>query len=153
MTFASATLPPPLSHDMDNKDVDIPQKPKRDWWKRGRALDLWSIPHFLFGVLMAFVPPLTDLSLPTALSLTLILALVWEMYEKLVDIKETVLNSLFDIILPIVAFTSTSYALLAYPLHPDDLLVVASAVLFLYVFTNLSGWMAYRRRNRAFFHR
>lgn len=137
---------------MEERGDVVLKKQKRDWWKRGRALDLWSIPHFLFGILMAFVPPLTGLSLLAALSLTLILALVWELYEKLVDIKETVLNSLFDIILPIVAFTSTSYALLAYPLHPHDLLVVVSAVLFLYIFTNLSGWLAYRRRNRDFMH-
>ncbi len=125
-------------------------EPKRDWWKKGRAFDLWSIPHFLFGVLMAFVPPITGLSFLTALALTIILAMVWEIYEKFMDIKETVQNSLLDVILPVVAFTLTSYLLLIYPLHYDDSLVLMGAILALYTFTNVSGWLAYRRRNRNF---
>ena len=131
-------------------DSETPKKPKRDWWKKGRAFDLWSIPHFLFGILTAFLPPLTDISFLTALALTLILAMLWEIYEKFVAIRETVQNSLLDIILPIVAFTLTSYVLRIYLLHHDDLLVIATAVLVLYLFTNLSGWLAYRRRNRDF---
>lgn len=92
------------------------------------------------------------MSISTALVLTLILGMLWEIYEKLVDIKETAMNILFDMILPIVAFTLTSYLLLMYPLSSDELLVGATAVLILYTFTNLSGWLAYRRRNRDFMH-
>lgn len=122
----------------------------RDWWQKGRAFDLWSIPHFLFGILTAFVPPLTGISLLTALALTVIFAMLWEIYEKFVDIKETIQNSLLDIILPIVAFTLTSLILRLYSFHYDDLLVVATAVFVLYIFTNVSGWLAYRRRSRDF---
>ena len=122
----------------------------RDWWQKGRGLDLWSIPHFLFGILMSFLPMLTDVSFLTALTLTLILAMLWEIYEKFVGIKETIQNSVLDIILSIVAFTLTSYVLRIYPPHTDDLLIVAIAVLALYIFTNLSGWLAYRRRQRDF---
>lgn len=128
------------------------KKVKRDWWQKGRAFDLWSIPHFLFGILTGFLPPLTGMSTPTALALTLILALLWELYEKFVDIKETVQNSLLDVILPIVAFILTSYVLHIYTFHYDNLVVVAIAVLALYAFTNISGWLAYRRRARDFTH-
>ncbi|MEK7086443.1 MAG: hypothetical protein AAB709_01550 [Patescibacteria group bacterium] len=131
-------------------NVILKERPKRDWWQKGRAFDLWSIPHFLFGVLTGFLPALTGLSFLTALALTLIFAMLWEVYEKFISVRETVQNSLFDIILPIASFTLTSYLLLIYPLHPDDLLVVASAVFIVYVFTNVSGWLAYRRRNRDF---
>ena len=124
----------------------------RDWWKKGRALDLWSIPHFLFGILMGFLPFFIDVSPFVAGLLTVILAVLWEMGEKFVGIKETVLNSIFDIVLPIFAFIITSYVLRVYPLHPDELLVAVGATLILYVFTNVSGWLAYRRRNRDFIH-
>ncbi len=133
---------------MDNVDVVVEKKkPKRDWWQKGRAFDLWSIPHFLFGILTAFLPALIGISLLTALTLTLVLAMAWEIYEKFVDIKETIPNSLLDILLPVVAFTLTSELLLFYPLHDDTLLVFATAVLVLYLFTNISGWIAYRRRD------
>ena len=126
---------------------------RRDWWKRGRALDLWSIPHFLFGILMAMLPPLAGMPLFSALLLTLVLGIGWEFYEKLAGIKETTLNGIFDVILPVVAFTGTSFLLLAYQFHYDDLVVITVAVALLYGYTNLSGWLAYRRRHRAFFMR
>jgi hypothetical protein len=128
------------------------EKKKRDWWQKGRAFDLWSIPHFLFGILMGLLPPLTGISFLTACALTVILAMLWEIYEKFVAIKEAIQNSLLDIILPIVAFTATSYALLIYPLHSDDLLIIMVAVSVLYIFTLISGWLAYIRRNRDFMH-
>ena len=122
----------------------------KDWWEKRRGFDLWSIPHFLFGVLMGMFPALTGISFLTALALTFALAMLWELYEKLIGIRETVPNILLDVVLSIAACVLTLYALIAYPLHPDDLLVVAVAVLALYTFTNLSGWFAYRRRNRDF---
>lgn len=122
----------------------------RDWWQKGRAFDLWSIPHFLFGVFMSFLPGLVGISTMTALAFTVILAMLWEVYEKFVSIRETTQNSVLDIILPVVAFTLTSSALLIYPLQHDQIAVLATAVFTLYLFTNISGWLAYRRRNRDF---
>src|SRR3989344_8259818 len=122
----------------------------RDWWQKGRAFDLWSIPHFLFGILMAFVPPFADISFSFALVLTLVLAVLWELFEMRVGIRETVLNSLLDVFLPIAAYIITSYILLLQPYHRDELVVFAVAVLLLYLFTNISGWLAYRRRQRDF---
>lgn len=145
VTFASVTPPQNRYLIMNN-----PGRPKRDWWQKGRAFDLWSIPHFLFGVLMAFLPPLLGISILTALSLTVILAMLWEVYEKLVEIKETVQNSLLDIILPIVAFMLTTRILLWNKFYTDQIQVIAIAVFILYVFTNVSGWLAYRRRNKEF---
>ncbi len=122
----------------------------KDWWQKGKGLDLWSIPHFLFGILMGMSPSLIGVSFSTAFMLTITLAVAWELYEQCIGIRETVPNILLDIVLSITACILTSYALLAYPLHPHDLLVIAAAVLVLYVFTNLSGWLAYRRRKRDF---
>lgn len=99
---------------------------------------------------MAFVPPFTGLSLLTTLSLTVVFAMVWEGYEELVKIRETNLNSTIDVLLPILAFIITSYLLHSYPYRSDDLSVIAGAVFIVYAFTNISGWLAYRRRNRDF---
>ena len=155
VTFASATRPRPRSLTMDNPETlqtVTPEKKKRDWWQRGRALDLWSIPHFLFGILMAMLPPLTGMPIVGALAFVIILALLWEMYEKLVGINEVPINSVSDVVLPVVAFTFTSLILRSYQFHSDDIIVVAIAVLLLYLFTNISGWLAYRRRVRDFTH-
>lgn len=123
---------------------------RRDWWKRGRAFDLWSIPHFLFGIVTALLPSLFGVSLAQALVLTLTLALSWELFERYAGVKETFLNGLADVLLPIVAFTGISFLLRVYAFHPDELAVFMSATLTLYCYTNLSGWLAYRRRKREF---
>lgn len=126
------------------------QRTKRDWWQKGRGFDLWSIPHFLFGILMGISPFLIGISSYSALVLTIVCALLWELFEKLFHIKESMQNILLDIILSVVAFLLTSSILQSYSLHPDDLAVVATAVAALFIFTNISGWLAYRRRNRDF---
>ena len=128
----------------------VAKKSKRDWWQKGRAFDLWSIPHALFGILGAFLPALIGISFLTALTFTLVFAMAWEIYEKFVGIKETIQNSLLDVLLPVVTFTLTSQILFYYPPHPDDLMVFAAAIFILFLFTNISGWRAYRRRNRNF---
>lgn len=126
------------------------RSPVGDRWRRGRGLDLWSIPHFLFGVLTGMLPALTGISPLTALLLTVTLAMLWEIYEKFAGIQESALNIIFDLLLPIVAFTLTSVILLTYPLHPETLTVAAVAVFFIFAYTNISGWLAFRRRHRDF---
>ncbi|MDP2655120.1 MAG: hypothetical protein Q8P17_00980 [bacterium] len=126
------------------------EKTKRDWWQKGRGLDLWSIPHFLFGILTAALSSLAGMSLFSGLAITIGLAILWEVFEKIIRVRESIQNILIDILLPIVAYASTMAVLFANPLHPDELIVFAVAVLALYTFTNLSGWFAYRRRKRDF---
>jgi hypothetical protein len=128
-------------------------KSRFDWWRKGKAIDLWSIPHFLFGVLMGFLPHVTNISFFTGLALTVILGMLWEIYEKFVEIKETILNSIFDVVLPMGSFILTTEILRLYPyLQPADLWVLMGAVFIVYAFTNISGWLAYRRRNSAFWN-
>lgn len=100
---------------------------------------------------MGFVPVLVDsISFGFALVLTLVLAVLWELFEIGVGIRETVLNSLLDVFLPVAAYIITSYVLLLQPYHSEDIGVISIAVLILYLFTNISGWLAYRRRSRDF---
>lgn len=113
---------------------------------------MWSIPHFIFGILFAFLPEMIGIPISTAFYAMLILALLWEVYEKFVDIKETILNSIFDIILPIVAYFLTREAISYYSVDHERATVLFIAFLIVYMFTNLSGWLAYRRRNREFMH-
>ena len=101
---------------------------------------------------MGILPSLIGISFYYALVLTIVLAVLWEILEKIIGVKETIQNILLDVLLSVVAFLLISSLLLSYSLHPDDLTVVAIAVLTLFLFTNFSGWLAYRRRTRDFMH-
>jgi hypothetical protein len=118
--------------------------------KEGKAIDLWSIPHFLYGILMGLLPPLIGISFPTAFVLLLILGLLWELYEKMIDVKETMMNIPFDFILPIASFAVSANILMSHAFAYQDILVVETAFFILYAYTNISGWVAYRRRKKEF---
>jgi fructose-specific phosphotransferase system IIC component len=122
----------------------------RDWWRKRSGFDLWSVPHFLFGIITGTLPALIEISFYSALLLTITLAILWEVFEKITSVKESFQNIVLDIILPIFSFTLTSFVLIVYPMHPNDILVVTTAVSAIYIFTNISGWLAYRRRQRDF---
>ena len=68
---------------------------------------MWSIPHFLFGVIFSFLPEILTVSVRDVFLVMLVLALLWEVYEKFIEIKETVWNSIIDILMPVLAFFLT----------------------------------------------
>jgi hypothetical protein len=140
--FALATQQP-IFHIMDELIK------RHDWWEKGEGLDLWSIPHFVFGILTALAPAFIGISTKTALIWTIILGLLWEVYEKLAHIEETVLNSLFDIILPLAAFAITTYLLTRFPIYTDTQRIIGVVVFIIYIAINTLGWMAYRKRKHG----
>lgn len=123
---------------------------QRDWWQKGKAFDLWSIPHFLFGMLMAFLPYVTTVSLISSFALMLLFAVLWELYEKFIHINETLTNNLFDVLLPVISFVFLSMFLEKSEISRTTIWVLFGATLLIYVFTNISGWLAFRRRQKEF---
>jgi hypothetical protein len=123
-----------------------------DIWRKGRVIDMWSIPHFLFGILFAFVPYAIPLSLLEVFLIMVGIALIWELGEYMEGIRETIWNNIADVILPIISYFLASHFLITYGLLPDQMTVLFVAVLMVYIFTNISGWLAYRRRVREFMH-
>jgi hypothetical protein len=119
-------------------------------WEKKKFFDLWSIPHLIFGSLFAFTPFLFDVSINLSFFIMITLALLWEVYEKIIDIRETVWNILIDILLPIIAFFVTHKVLLFYNVDVERAKIFFSGLLFIYLFTNVSGWLAFRRRKRDF---
>lgn len=125
--------------------------PKRyhDWWERRDGVDLWSIPHFLFGVLMALAPPFLLISFYTALVLTVIVSILWEWLEIYAEVHESLANRIFDVAFHIFGFLLLSTFLAKYPQDQGTLSVFGLIVLIAYGIMNFLGWLAYRRRKRA----
>ena len=121
----------------------------RDWWLKGGGFDLWSIPHFLFGVLMGMLPLLTGVSFVMGCVFTAFLAVSWEVFEKsILRVRETTQNVILDVVLALLGYALVAHLLFLYPLHRQDAWMTFIAIGVLYLFMNLSGWLAYRRRQR-----
>lgn len=105
-------------------------------------IDFWSVPHFMAGVVSALVAVVFSLPFGPMLFVTLILAILWELFEARFNLGEVSWNVAGDIVLPLIAFPIV-YVLVNRPEldmeHRAFLLVVATSV---YVYTNAISWVA-----------
>jgi hypothetical protein len=72
----------------------------RDTWGRERTyLDLWSIPHFLVGVLLWLVG--------VDLIWAIVIAVTWELIERVSRVYEHPTNRVMDVVLAVAGWTIT----------------------------------------------
>jgi uncharacterized membrane protein len=121
------------------------------YWYSKKSLDWWSIPHFLFGVVIALSALVFGWSVPVAFGATLGIAFMWEYFERHVRIHETPANSKMDILLPLLAFILTIFLMSHMPTQTAEdrqsFLIIA---LSLYGFVNFIAWRAKIEHDREF---
>ncbi|MFA7252683.1 MAG: hypothetical protein WC027_02395 [Candidatus Paceibacterota bacterium] len=71
-------------------------------WKEGKYLDLWSLPHFLVGIILGHIFIYFGLDLAIALVATLIIKIAWEIYEHKYVTIEAVPNKILDVVVGII---------------------------------------------------
>lgn len=119
---------------------------RNDWWESENGIDLWSVPHFLFGVLAALAVPLFAIPFWPTLAATLVAAVLWEVFEKYIDIKESHQNQILDVAFAAIGFAITSLYLFQSPLSAPGLFKVCVGIFVVYGLFILFGWFAHRRR-------
>lgn len=121
------------------------------FWYSKKSLDWWSIPHFLFGVVIALSALVFAWSIPIAFAGTFIIAFMWEQFERRIHIRETPANSKMDILLPLLAFGITIFLMDQMPSRTgeDEQTFFLTAV-FLYLFLNFIAWRAKLMHDREF---
>jgi len=107
-----------------------------------KIIDYWSIPHFLFGTVMALLAVTFLLPFEFVLALTLSLAVLWEILEIWTGLQESFINRMSDIVLALLSFAITfsmTNHIHRNITHPDSLLVIA--ILFFFS-VNFFAWRA-----------
>lgn len=115
-----------------------------------RLLDVWSVPHFLFGMVMAIGALAFEWPIRFAFASTVIIALLWEQFESRIGIYERPGNPLMDILLPLLAFGMTLILVDQAPLHQDQHVGLFVSVAGLFLFVNAAAWKARFERDRDF---
>ena len=115
-----------------------------------RWFDWWSIPHFLFGVVMALLASVLLLPLPFVFVVTLGIAILWEWFESFVRLREASGNSVVDVLLPLVSFIATSSILGSARLPYEQRLSLFIIITLLYLFLNFLAWRARMGRDHDF---
>ncbi len=118
------------------------QKKYRSYLSMSAMVDYWSIPHFLFGTVMALLTVTFFLAFELMFALTFSLAVIWEILEIWTGLKEAFINRMSDIFVALLSFTITFFVtnhIHRNVAHPDSLLIIA--ILFFFG-VNFFAWRA-----------
>jgi hypothetical protein len=119
---------------------------KYDIWGEGKYFDLWSINHILSGIVLAGLAIFVGVDFWLGLLIAFLIMLAWEIYELIKPIEEFIENRVIDMIVGILGFV------IIYPLflEMDKILFTTSfiTVTSIFIFLELWGFVAYKKRNR-----
>lgn len=77
---------------------------RRDVWREGKWIDLWSIVHLLSGASFGLVLGVLNLGTTASIVITFLSFVLYETWEAMVKIIETPQNRFMDVVLGMVSF-------------------------------------------------
>jgi hypothetical protein len=112
-----------------------------------QAFDVWSLPHFLSGILIGFPGLWYGMNFMSSFWILIILSAIFEVIEIITKVNEPLSNKLLDIILGIVAFLITYYYFISLNDSFQKMIFTMSALIYLSVI--IPGWLKYIKSKRA----
>lgn len=109
-----------------------------------RYVDLWVVPHFLKGVILAFIATIFRLKFWLGFWVTFGIAALWEIFEHLAGVREYFTNRVADILFSLLAFI-IFYKLFSntkWSSRARD--IIFAAVVAIWIAANIIGWIAYQ---------
>lgn len=80
---------------------------RTDAWREGDYFDLWSVPHFLSGMVVAFSLYFLGFEARSAFIIAFLLLVVYELFESVAKIEETKWNRILDVVVGMASFSPT----------------------------------------------
>lgn len=114
-------------------------------WKR-QYVDLWTIPHFLIGVLFAFFALFEKLSVFNSFYLLVACAVLWELFEVKYNLTEPFTNRIVDVFASISGFYLTIILIDFYKPSETIFMEWFYFTSFIYVISNIIGWVCRQSR-------
>lgn len=114
---------------------------RRDLWREGKWLDLWSVVHLLSGLSLGLGISYIDVGALASSLLVFLLLTSYEMWEAMVRIEETPANRCMDVVVGMVGFLFTFFILTPRLTEPN-LLFSFETVLTANVIFAAIGWRA-----------
>jgi hypothetical protein len=111
---------------------------RSDMWAEGKWLDLWSVPHFLSGIVLAFCVYFFHFGVPASFVIAVLLLVAYEMFEVIAHIEETRTNRFMDVVVGMVSFTPTF--LLASRVSTETQIFIFILVLVIDGILSAIGW-------------
>jgi len=120
---------------------------KLDLWKEGKYVDLWTIPHVIFGGISMFIFSYLGLNLLLNFLISVFIMVFWEFFELyFLGVKEHLPNKVMDVVTGIIGFGIMYYLARTYEL--SSLWIYFWIMLVVWLALNLFGLYASRKRNK-----
>jgi hypothetical protein len=126
------------------------KKKSEDIFDANKLFDWWSVPHFMFGIVMALMAIFFSWPALYTFFGTLVLALLWELLEKYVRLSEAPGNGWIDVVLPLFAFVITYLLVDQAELNHERHLGLLVITTLLYLFINIIAWRARFEKDEEF---
>jgi hypothetical protein len=112
-------------------------------WERP-VLDAWSIPHFLFGAILAYAIVQLGVNLWFGLAVSIVLAALWEGFEKLTHLSdaEHSTNAKSDILVAQAGYGLGVWLFLAYHNTGIDTIILVGAII-VFIIVCILGWLSH----------
>lgn len=126
------------------KAEEIKTKIKKEFnlWAEGKYIDFWTINHILAGAVIAGVSVISSVPFWTIVIVLFSLTIVWEIYETIKNIRETIENKILDVIVAMVGF-AIIYIVMNVQILNNVILVLIITLLF--TILNILGYLNYRK--------
>lgn len=105
-------------------------------------IDSWSVPHFLLGTLVAMLTVVFGYPPLPLFFVTLVVAIVWEFFEMRVGIRETKMNVVSDIFMPLLAYVVTLWLLSAPGMTHEHQVALLTVTIIFYALSSYAAWQA-----------
>src|SRR3989344_6418533 len=84
-------------------------------WEEGKHVDLWSLNHIVFGIIIGALFSLKYFSFEKGLIISVVIFLTWEFLEYLFNIREHLSNKTWDVITGLIGFCGGYYLVYVNP--------------------------------------
>ncbi len=108
-------------------------------------MDLWTLPHFLGGVLIARILLSFGISFWLAFSITFLVKVAWENYEVIRNIKESIENKVMDVVTGMFGFLIMYYV---YKVGFFSSTLFFVVIFVVWLLLNLWGYIAFVKRTK-----
>jgi hypothetical protein len=105
-------------------------------------IDFWSVPHFLFGVVMALAAVVFGLSAWLTFFATFVIAILWEILEARFDLGEISSNVISDILLPLLIFPGVFFFASRSGVSQEHRILFLVITFSFYTYVNAIAWKA-----------
>lgn len=118
--------------------------------KTEKIIDIWSVPHFLFGTVTALCVLALAVDFWFSYAVLVALAVGWEIFEIKARIRETGNNVASDIVLPLIAYPLTFLLAETMTVDMEQRVALAVVSVFLFCVINFFSWQARYYRDPDF---